>query len=491
MNDYNPYLSKTLYIKGCQCQKALWLKKYCPELADEISASQQALFDSGSDVGILAQQLFPCGILVPYDGLSMAEQVAQTAQAIDQGAKTLYEGSFTHDDIFFKADIMNRTSKGWDLYEVKSATGVKDVYLADVALQRHVLAGAGIQHNRAYIIHINNQYVRKGALDIRRLFTIVDITEQTGPLVTGIPMQVDTLRQMLQREMPSVDIGPHCNDPYTCDFSGHCWQHVPTPSVFDFARIGKKAFELYNKGILRLEDAPASALNAKQRHQQSAWTGKTEAVNSPNIRQFLTSLNYPLCFIDFETFTTPVPLYDDTRPYCQVPFQFSAHIQDTSDAQLQQKQFLSDGKCSPQLEFMEHLLAAVPQTGSVLVWNQDFEKGRLKELQKLYPDKWQPIQNLLDRIVDLMVPFRNRDFYHWQFQGSYSIKKVLPVLAPELSYDVLDIRDGSMAPAEWLRMTQLDDPAQRQTIREQLLAYCGLDTYAMVRILEELRKKVS
>ena len=491
MTEYNPYLSKTLYIKGCQCPKALWLKKYRPELADDISPDQQALFDSGTDVGVLAQQLFPDGVLIPYDGLTMHEQVVQTAEAIRRGEKTIYEASFTYNDVFFKADIMQHTLSGWNLYEVKASTAMKDVHLNDVAMQRYVLEGTGIQLNRAYIVHINNQYVRKGALDIHQLFSVVDVTPQTDGLLPAIPERISELRQMLQAEIPLTDIGPHCENPYSCEFTGHCWQHLPTPSVFDFARIGIKAFKLYSQGFHKLEDVPAIHLNAKQRLQQAAWLEEKEYITPQNLKNLVDSLQYPLCFMDFETFATPVPLYDGTRPYCQVPFQYSMHIQETPDSPLIQKEFLADGKASPPLEFTESLLASIPDNGSVIVWNQTFEIGRLKDMQLLFPSKKPALQKLIDRVVDLMVPFRNHDYYHWQFQGSYSIKKVLPVLAPELSYDSLAIQNGSMAPAEWLRMTRLDDPAQRQTIREQLLAYCGLDTYAMVRILEEVRKKAS
>lgn len=490
MNDYNPYLSKTLYIKGCQCHKALWLKKYRPELADEITPEQQTLFDNGTDVGILAQQLFPGGVLIPYDGLTVTEQVTQTQSAIANGANTLYEASFGFDDLFIKADIMNLTPGGWNLYEVKASTGVKDVYLEDAAMQRYVLDGAGIPLNRVHIIHIDNQYVRKGLLDIHGLFSIVDVTPATKLLLPKLPDRIADIRRMLKQDMPDTDIGPHCDNPYACEFRGHCWQHLPTPSVFNIARIGKKAFDLYSQGIHRLEDIPQSALNAKQRLQQKAWLEKSEQVRIDNIRQFVDDLRFPLSFMDFETFSSAVPLYDDTRPYCQVPFQYSLHILAAPGGPMVQKEFLADGRNNPQREFLDSLLGAIPQSGSVLVWNQAFEKGRLQELQKIYPGQWQPIQNLLDRVVDLMAPFRDHDIYHWQFQGSYSIKKVLPVMVPELTYDSLAIQNGSMAPAEWLRMTRLDNETERRLIMKQLLEYCGLDTFAMVRILEEMQKKI-
>ena len=491
MTGYDPYLSKTLYIKGCQCHKALWLKKYRPELADETSPEQQALFDSGTDVGILAQQLFPGGVLIPYEGLSMTEQLSLTTDTIANGTKTLYEATFSYDEIFFKADIMNLTANGWNLYEVKASTSVKDVYLEDVSLQRHVLAGAGIRLNRAHVIHINNQYVRKGDINIHELFSIVDITEQTEPLLTDVANRISDLRKMLQLEMPLTDIGPHCNDPYLCEFSGHCWQHVPTPSVFDIARIGKKAFSCYSKGIMRLEEVPDELLNAKQQLQKRLWIEKKEQLVPQKLRSFLDSLQYPLTFMDFETFSSPVPRYDNTRPYGQMPFQYSLHIADSDDAPIREAAFLSDGTSTPQNAFINSLLSSVPQTGSVIVWNQAFEKSVLRNMQKSFPLKRQEIQDVIDRIVDLMVPFRNNDYNHWQFQGSYSIKKVLPVLVPDLSYDSLVIQNGGMAPIEWFRMTQLDDPIEKQSLSEQLLAYCRLDTFAMVRILQEIRNKVS
>lgn len=259
------YLSKSQYIRGRQCLKSLWLHKFQPELRDEIGQAQQAIFDSGTDVGILAREYFPGGILVPYEGFTLSEQIDNTRSAIDAGATIIYEATFLHDGILIKADILQQVAEGWELYEVKGSTSVKDVYLEDVALQCYVLEGAGIQVSKAVLMHINNRYVRKGAIDLKSLFHLADVSQLVTPYLAKVPERLGEMRTMLSSsEKPAVSIGPHCNDPYPCDFSGHCWQHMPSPSVFDFERIGKKAYDLYQQGYLLMEDVPAEKLNARQ-----------------------------------------------------------------------------------------------------------------------------------------------------------------------------------------------------------------------------------
>lgn len=222
--------------------------------------------------------------------------------------------------------------------------------------------------------------------------------------------------------------------------------------------------------------------------QQSAWVNKTNTVDTAKVREFLSSLCYPLCFMDFETFATPGPLFDDCRPYQQVPFQFSVHFIDQLGAIPLHKEFLSNGDVAPQRSFVERLLEAIPENTQIIVWNQAFEKTRLKEMAELFPEYKHRIETILDNIIDLMEPFRRRDLYYWNFHGSYSIKKVLPAIVPDLSYNNLEIGDGGLASSEWLRMRMLDDHSERSRILQQLSNYCKLDTFAMVRILEEMDK---
>lgn len=488
----NTYLSKSLYIKGLQCHKALWLQKYQPELKDKVTESQQASFDSGTDVGILAQQLFPGGVEVPYDGLTYSEQAARTQELITDGTTTIYEATFSFDSIFIKIDILHHGENGWELYEVKSSTGLKDVYLNDIAVQYNVLSGCGISPSKAALIHINNKYVRQGNIEVDKLFTILDLTGDVRVKQAEVVANIAAMRTMLQGDMPQIDIGPHCSDPYECSFTGHCWNHIPENSVFDFRGQGRPdSFELYRQGIVSMKDVPADRLRWRQAIQLNGLLHQKNVVDADAVSKFLGSLSYPLCFLDFETtYMTPVPLFDGTRPYQQVPFQFSLHIIPEPGAEVIHCEFLADGSADPRGVFLKQLLAYIPPAACILTWNQTFEEQRLRELSEAFPERNREIQTVIENLHDLMVPFRNQSIYHWQFNGSYSIKAVLPALVPELTYETLEVNNGEMAASTWLRIRNEIDEEQVAVLRHQLLEYCCLDTLAMVRILEKMRKMV-
>lgn len=487
-NQSNPFLSKSLFIQGRQCLKSLWLHKYRPELKAELTKAQEALFQSGTDVGILAQQLFPGGIEIPYEGLSHAEQIEQTRAAIEGGIETIYEATFLHDSIFVKVDILHHGTRGWEIYEVKASTEVKDVHVFDAALQCHVLCGAGLDVARVAIVHVNSGYVRFGELDVNQLFTIEEITRQAEELQPFIREEIIRQRTMLQGDMPAFDIGPHCSDPYECDFTGHCWSHIPEDSVFDLRGRGVDKFGLYRQGIVRQADIPLDKLNAAQRFQVEATLGKKDSVDMKKVRDFLASLWYPLCFLDFETFTSAVPLFDGSRPYQQIPFQYSLHRLETADGEPEHFEYLASPAIDPREELLLKLLSEIPENACVLTYNQTFELGVLSGLAELFPVHKQRVGRLKAGVRDLMTPFRSRHLYLWQMKGSYSIKKVLPALVPELSYSGLEIADGGAAMDAWHVMSSLDDPSEVEKIRAALLEYCKLDTLAMVWILERMRE---
>jgi hypothetical protein len=489
---YSPYLSKSLYIKGLQCHKALWLQKYKPELKDEVSESQQAVFDSGTEAGILAQQLFPGGTEVPYDGLTHEEQIALTQKLIADNTTTIYEATFSFNGIFVKADILHRNDDGWELYEVKSSAGLKKVHLNDIAVQYYVLNGCGINLAKAALMHINNQYVRQGDIEVRELFTVKDLTSDVIARQAELQDNIVVLRNMLQGDMPQADIGPHCSNPYECSFSGHCWQHIPENSVFELRDHGRpNPFGLVQQGILKMEDVPADMLGWRQKMQLDCLLKKEGHVDSTRIQEFLDSLRYPLCFMDFETiFRVAVPVWDGTSPYQQIPFQFSLHILDKPGDSPRHSEYLADGSSDPRPGFLTSLLASLPDQACIITWNKTFENGRLKELARIFPENADQLNQIIDNTIDLMEPFRNKSLYHWQMQGSYSLKSVLPALVPELSYDNLPISNGEMAADGWLRMVRSDDMAEKQAIREQLLQYCCLDTFAMIKILEKMKEMV-
>jgi len=356
----NPFLSKSRFIMGLQCHKALWLRTHRPELQDEVNASQQAVFDAGTDVGIIAHNLYPGGVDVPFEGLSVSEQLEMTQAEIAKKTKTIYEATFSFDNVLIKADILHRSRNGWELFEVKGSTGAKDVYLDDIAIQYYVLAGLGIDVKKAALVHIDNEYVRDGDVDAHGLFAIQDVTDSVLERQPVVEKKLKSLRAMLKKDEPVIDIGTHCSDPYDCAFRGHCWSHIPSPSVFDFADIGKpNGFALYKKGIVKMKDVHRDSLGWRQQLQLDGTLRKKTSVDSDAIRTFLASLRYPLAFMDFETtYMTPVPLFDGTRPFQSIPFQYSLHWLDSPEGTLQHREFLATASGDPQKAFLTTLLDA-------------------------------------------------------------------------------------------------------------------------------------
>lgn len=485
-------LSKSQFIRGLQCHKSLWLHKNSPELRDVIPPEQQAVFQSGTDVGILAQELFPGGVEIPYDGLSLSEQLDFTRQEIANGTQTIYEATFCYDDILVKVDILHHGQSGWELYEVKSSTDAKDVYLNDIAIQQYVLNGATISLAKAALVHINREYVRRGPIDVSGLFTIHDVTCRSTELQAMVLSELPRMRDALQEDNPAIDIGPHCASPYPCDFHGHCWQHIPINSIFSLSGNGIDKFKYYRLGKIKIEDLPLDILPRGQRIQAEGYLQQKNVINQAAVRAFLDSLWYPLCFLDFETtYMTPVPLFEGTRPYQQVPFQYSLHILSQFGVAPQHYEFLANSGENPMEALLKSLLAVIPENSCILTYNKVFEIGRLNELAMLFPVHKSRIDALINNVRDLMEPFRSKHVYFWQMNGSHSIKAVLPALVPELSYKDLEIQNGAVAAESYLQTLQLQDQAEIDRIRTALLKYCGLDTLAMVKILEKLHALVN
>lgn len=488
MSNHSPTtgLSKTSFLKGIQCPKALYLSKNPPAFEMPPDPNREAKFQAGQEVGILAQQLFPGGTEVPFSGLSTTDQVAKTRELIDSGAEVIYEASFAFDGVFIKADILVRNGAAWEIHEVKMSTSVKDPNFDDAAIQYYVVTHSGLPVSKVFLVHINNQYVRQGEIDVQQLFTSEDVTEPTLARQAILPSIITELRKALQGDEPATDIGPYCSTPYICEFIPYCWQHIPEDSIFSLKGRGIDKFDYYSQGIIRLEDLPLDKLNDAQRFQAVATINKKDFTNPKGVKDFLDSLWYPLCHLDFETFDTPIPPFEGTRPYQKIPFQYSLHVQESEGAEPVHYEYLVDPGNDPRRELIEKLLKEIPQETCVLTYNQTFEKGVLRSLAEAFPDLAGAINARIENIRDLMVPFKKRDIYRWQMRGSYSIKEVLPALVPELSYDGLSVSDGMMAMRVYHEMCKIDDSAKVAELRQGLLEYCRLDTLAMVRILEAL-----
>jgi len=487
-------LSKSQYIRGLQCHKSLWLYKNRPDLRTEPDQAQELLFNTGYEVGELAKQLFPDGVEVAFDPDDFNGMIEKTRELISNGTEVIYEATFSEKGIFAMADILVKNGDAWDMYEVKASTKVKGYQVEDAAIQWYTL-GSAIRLNRAYIVHINNQYVRKGALDIDALFTITDITEEVQAKQYAIEYNLTEMKQMLKGEMPNIDIGGHCDDPFGCDFKEHCWKHMPNPSVFNLYWMGgAKKFEMYYKGIVTYDDIPDDfRLSATQKLQVETAKTAEPHMDKRVIEKFLDTIEYPINFFDFETFQNAIPRFDDQRPYQQIPFQYSLHILH-EDGTMEHKAFLGDENSDPRQALIEQMLTDITPEGSIVAYNQSFEISRIKELAEFDEHHKEALLALNERFVDLIVPFRGRGYYHPDFNGSFSIKSVLPALFPddpELDYKQLgSVQNGGDAMDTFANLHLLKDPEKRNEIRKDLLDYCRLDTLAMVKIWEKLHQIV-
>jgi hypothetical protein len=485
-------LSKSTFIKGMQCHKALYLNKHHKELKEEVSAAQEAIFAQGTSVGELATELFPGGVdCSPKSYYNFQEAVIHTQEEIKKGAKIIYEAAFQYNGVLAALDILVKDQKGWKAYEVKSSTGVTETYHLDATIQYYAIINSGIDLKDISIVHINNEYEKKGEIDVHQLFTIVSVKEEVLQLLPRIDEEVAILKNvLLQKEIPKVDIGPHCSDPYECDFAGHCWKHIPDNSVFNISRLnGNKKFEMYGNNLIHFKDIPEDfPLNEKQWMQVNCELNNETIIDEPKIKEFVKSLQYPLYFMDFETFATAVPLFDKSRPYQQLVFQYSMHKQESAQAEATHYEFLAQlNGGDPRIPFIEKLILDCGTKGDILVYNIGFEKGKLADLALNFPLFSNQINKIIPRLKDLMTPFQQRWYYTPEMKGSYSIKKVLPALVPELSYNNLNISEGGTASNTFASMLTGDFEGDVKQTREDLLAYCKMDTFAMVRILDKLK----
>ena len=487
-------LSKSSYMQGRQCPKKLHFAKHRRDLLAPVDDQKQALFDVGTDIGLLAQQLFPGGIdMRPETPFDFAPSIEATQEAIRNGAHVIYEAAFAHDDVLAALDILVREGHGWKAYEVKSSGGVKPYHIADAALQAHVIEGSGLRLTDVGIIHVNTKYVRQGPIDVRQLFTIASVRKEIIEEQRSVPDRIRALKAMLAMgEEPQIAIGPHCTDPFECDFMHHCWKDLPELSVFDLNRGSKHKWEMYERGILKLQDIPLNEpLTASQQRQMNGLRYGTNTIDRGCIAAFLVTLKYPLYHFDFETFTTTVPLYDGSRPYQQVPFQYSVHIQESPTAEPDHREFLGDGTSDPREALVQQLIHDLGSEGDVLVYNITFERGKLNELARDLPHHRRALEAIIARLKDLMIPFQRGWYYVPAMNGRYSIKAVLPALVPGLSYTSLNVQEGGTASFLYSQLVQGLYKGDPQQLREDLLAYCALDTFAMVRLLEVLIKAAS
>ena len=487
-------LSKSLYTKGIQCQKSLWLKKYNKEVLTPPDDSALARFETGNEVGDLACQLFPNGIEVAYT-TNFDEMIEQTAKYIADGFKYIYEATFSFDGILVLVDVLEIHEDGVCIYEVKSSSSVKDIYVHDTSIQYYVLSKLGFSIKTANVVHINNSYVRGDTLELDELFTIADVTDEVVVLQEDIPSVLKEFETVLADKInePNIDIGKHCNNPYECDAKNYCWKtqrQIPEYSIFNIFNLGsKKQIELYDQGIINIEDIEDDfAMTANQASAVQNYKSKETFINKEKIKEFIDTLIYPIYHLDFETFQQAIPQFKGISPYQQIPFQYSLHIEHENGI-LEHKEYLALDGIDPREQIAQRLCEDIPSDVTVLAYNMSFEKGVIKKLAESFPTLSTHLLSINENMNDLMIPFQKKYYVTPSMNGNYSIKYVLPALVPELAkaYKELDgVQNGTQAMNAFANMSKMEE-GEKLKMRTSLIEYCKLDTLAMVKILGKLQ----
>lgn len=493
--------SKSKYCGLWQCPKIAWLRKYKPEEIT-VDGSVLARMEAGNIVGDLAMGLFGDFVEVTaYKGenIDLSKMIENTKAEMAKGSPVICEASFDFNGLYCAVDILKKENDGWAIYEVKSSTHEdKQVYAADVAYQKYVLESCGVNVTGTYLICINNEYIFDGTLDIHQLFKISDISEGVFFESANIKTNLNVAELILKSEdEPPIDLSTACNNPYRCSFWKYCSKHIPSPSVFDLYKLPfKKKIDYYKKGIFRYEDLinDSKITNEKQIRQMSFHLKEQGThIDKAGISEFLDTLSYPIYFLDFETIQPVIPEFIGTKPYAQIPFQYSLHYIEKEGGELKHKEFLAESGTDPRRALAERLCEDIPLNVCVTAYNKGFECTRIKELAETYPDLADHLLNIESNIKDLLVPFQSGYYYNKAMGGSFSIKSVLPAIFPDdptLDYHNLEqIHNGGEAMSIFPKIKDMPKEEQ-ETTRKNLLKYCELDTYAMVKVWEELKRVV-
>ena len=473
------YMSKSKYSLALQCQKINWLSKYKSE-EKEIDPSLKERMLTGNKIGDLAKGLFGDYVEVSrFDSegkIDIPAMIDATRVELSRGTENICEASFSYEGAFCAVDILRKEGDGYAIYEVKSSSSVKEVYLADISYQKYVLMGCGINVTGLYIVHINPSYVYDGEYNIHDLFRIVDVwTEALALSHQVVPTLQEAEKIMASEDEPQIDLSIGCHKPYPCPFFGYCTRHLPSPSVFDLYNLAfNKKLEYYYAGkcdFISLSSSPGITNDKQRRQLDFALNDRGTYVDKPEIRKFLKQLYFPLYFLDFETVMPTLPIYIGTRPSQQIPFQYSLHYIEEEGGELKHKEFLGEPEVDPRRALAESLVEAIPQGACVTAYNKRFECSRIREMAEEFPDLADRLNGIADSIVDLLDPFGKGYYYNREMGGSFSIKSVLPAIcpnSPDLDYHSLDeVHNGTEAMTVFPAMADMTEEQRARTRKQR------------------------
>ena len=497
-------ISKSGYMLFLRHPAWLWLKKFEKDKLPPIDANLQTMFDAGHEFETYIEKLYPNAVRLGFSNYSEYQTLPyKTQQALDQGAKTILQGRFEADGLTCIIDVLERIDGGvFDLIEIKSSTKAKPEHEYDLAFQTIVLEKAEIKIRNISVIHANKEYVRDGDIEPEKLSAKIDITQQVRALIDLTKKQIDQAFLILsQKDRPDMSPG-YVNQ---IDVANTQWFN-DWLDIYKSFNPGLDPYSIYNlaypnaqqigtledRGISLIKDVPKElTLREKQVVQIQTTRDNKRIIDKQKIKEFIDTFEYPLYFLDYETFSSVIPQFDGCSPYADYPFQYSLHVLRSPDSELEHFEYLHNDSTNPMPGLLEQLKKDIGDTGTVLAWNMSYEKSCNDRMAKFYPEYAEFLTNLNERINDLMIPFSKMWFFDKDFFGSASVKKVMPVLAPELSYKEINIGDGLLARRMWTQtVLEGKNQANRGIIIKDLSRYCTLDTFAMVRILEELKKLI-
>jgi hypothetical protein len=481
-------ISKSRFVAGCQCLKRLYWQVHEPELGGVPDAAAVAIMEQGREVGKLARQLFAGGVEVPFCDPEQAIRITRELIANPE-VPAIFEAAFENGGVFVRVDILHRRRDGrWRLIEVKSTADIKEQHLDDVAIQHRVVSRSGLDLASSCLAHVNRNYVHTGGdIDVWRFFRIKNLTRRVERLLPKLTFQLRSeLRVLAMPNPPEIPIGPHCTNPITCEFFDRCNPPLPIDHIGYLPRLhASAAEELEEMGVESILDIPEDFhLSERQRIAcTSVQTG--QAWFSAELGKELENLKYPLYFMDFESVNPAIPRFSGMRPFDQLPFQWSLHVQREPRAEPEHHEFLATDDADPRREFIASLCDALGEDGSIVVYAA-FESQRLSEIATWLPEFAEQIEQIQCRLWDLLPVVRNH-VYHPAFAGSYSLKAVLPALVSEMSYDGMAVANGQDAGLAWESLIRGGlDQVERDKIKNALLEYCGQDTLALVDLVDTL-----
>lgn len=491
------YITKTDYLEYTYCKKNLWFKKHKPELFEDVELSEfeKKIIEEGNAADAAAQNLFSGGILI--NAVEM-QAVQDTKAAIDEGKTTLFQAAFSSDVFYIRADVLqyNESLEGWELFEVKASNDIKrkepNHYVNDLAFQKTVIEQSGLNIVKASVIHLNRNYRRQGQIDYQELFVIEDINDEVVDAQEHVQQQMQDMKIYLSDE--KEEKGCEClyrGRNAQCTTFVYSNPNTPEYSVHDINRIGssKKVLEDWiDRGVYAIDDIDnPEQLRGAKKAQYNAYISGKPVIKKDKIKEELSKLKFPLQFFDYEGFVSAIPKFDGFGAYEQVPFQYSLHVLE-KDGTLTHKEFLITEPQSDITGWLaKQLTADIDPAGTVIAWYVPYEQGRNKKLASLHPEHADFFESVNANMFDLMHIFSKNMYVDAAFKGSSSIKKVLPVLVSDLTYENMNIAKGDQASERWERMIADSTPKEeKEQIAQDLLAYCKLDTLAMVRIYEKL-----